>query len=188
MLRNTKTGFGIIAIVIHWVAAIIVIGQFSSGLYMLSLDYYHPAYNVLPHYHKSIGVLFALLLLFRIIWTLLNPRPAAAPGVAGWEHRVAVLTQVMMLSLLVVVVCLGYLISTAKGDSILVFNWFEIPATITSIEDQEDWAGEWHYRLALSCIILAGVHALAALKHHFIGKNTTLMRILGRTGTKGRHS
>ncbi len=35
-----------------------------------------------------------------------------------------------------------------------------------------------HYWFALSVIILAGIHALAALRHHFIGKNDTLLRML----------
>ena len=86
-----------------------------------------------------------------------------------------------MLGLLVIIVFLGYLISTASGDSIEVFNWFEIPATITSIENQEDIAGELHYWFALSIIIIASLHALAALKHHFIDKDKTLLRMLGKS-------
>jgi cytochrome b561 len=180
MLKNSSSGFGKVTIVIHWISALVIAGQFSLGLYMLSLDYYDPYYLVLPYFHKSIGILFALLLVFRITWTLANPRPDAAPGVANWERRIAVLTQMTMLGLLMVVVTLGYLISTADGKSIHVFNWFEVPATVTSIENQEDWAGEWHYRFALSVIVLAAVHILAAFKHHFINRDTTLLRMLGK--------
>ena len=131
MLRNTNSKFGLVTIIIHWIAALTVIGQFCFGLYMLSLDYYDPTYNILPHYHKSIGILFTILLIFRIVWSYSNPRPSAAPGVLDWEHRTAILAQTAMLVLLVIVVCLGYLISTAEGDSIQVFNFFEIPATLT---------------------------------------------------------
>jgi cytochrome b561 len=180
MLRNSPSRFGKITIAIHWISAIVIIGQFSFGLYMLSLDYYDPNYQILPHYHKSIGILFSGLLAIRIIWTLINPSPGPASGVKPWEHRAAKAGQVLMLGLLVVVVILGYLISTADGKSIDVFNWFEVPATITSIEDQEDIAGEWHYWLALSVIIIASIHALAALKHHFLSKDTTLLRMLGQ--------
>ena len=178
MIRNSKSGFGKLTIIIHWLSALIVIGQFGFGLYMLSLDYYDPNYRVLPHYHKSIGILFGGLLLFRIIWSLINPSPDPAEGVKVWEHRIARIIQRLMLTLLVIIVFLGYLISTAKGSSIEVFNWFEIPATITSIEDQEDIAGELHYWFALALMIIAGLHALAALKHHFIDRDNTLIRML----------
>ena len=180
MLRNSSSRFGKVTIAIHWISAIVVIGQFSFGLYMLSLDYYDPNYQVLPHYHKSIGILFSGILAFRIFWTLINPSANPVSGVKPWEHRAAKAGQFLMLGLLVVVVILGYLISTADGKSIEVFNWFEVPATITSIENQEDVAGEWHYWFALSVIIIASIHAMAALKHHFVSKDATLLRMLGK--------
>lgn len=180
MLRNSASTFGKITIIVHWLSAFIVVGQFGFGLYMLSLDYYDPNYQVLPHYHKSIGILFTILLVARIIWSLCNPSPNPLTGVKNWEHRVARMVQILMLTLLIIVVMLGYLISTAAGDPISVFNWFEVPATITSIENQEDWAGEWHYWFALSVIVLASLHALAAIKHHFVDKDKTLLRMLGR--------
>ena len=71
------------------------------------------------------------------------------------------------------------MISTADGRGIEVFNWFEVPALPALIEQQEDVAGLVHYWLATSLIVLAGVHALAALKHHFINKDKTLLRMLG---------
>lgn len=185
LLKNTRDRYGKITLAMHWISALVVIGQFAFGLYMVSLDYYDPLYRVLPHYHKSIGILFAALLVFRIIWRYISPLPDAAPGVQHWEHLIAVMVQWLMLLLLVGVSILGYLISTAKGGSIEVFNWFEVPATITSIENQEDRAGQWHYWLALGVIMLAALHALAALKHHFIDRDATLRRMLGRAPTDG---
>ena len=72
----------------------------------------------------------------------------------------------------------GYLISTADDRAIEVFGWFEIPATLTSIENQEDIAGEFHFYLALTLISLASAHALAAIKHHLIDKDNTLRRMM----------
>ena len=179
MLRNSDSKFGSITITIHWISALVVVGQFCFGLYMLSLDYYDPDYKVLPYYHKSIGILFAILLFVRILWSYLNPRPIPVPGVRDWEHKISVITQKFMLTLLVCIVIFGYLISTADGSSIQVFGLFEVPATITS-KNQEDWAGELHYWFALTVIIIASIHALAALKHHFHDHDATLKRMLGR--------
>ncbi len=73
----------------------------------------------------------------------------------------------------------GYLISTADGRAIEVFNWFSIPALGELFSDQADIAGEIHYYLAFSLIGLAVLHALAALKHHYINKDNTLKKMLG---------
>jgi len=61
-----------------------------------------------------------------------------------------------------------------------VFGWLDIPATITGIPQQADLAGEVHWYLALGTLTLAGLHGLAALKHHFIDRDATLWRMLGR--------
>ncbi|NKB76162.1 MAG: cytochrome b [Gammaproteobacteria bacterium] len=180
MIRNSKKSFGWVTIVLHWLIALTVIGQFSFGLYMLSLDYYDPRYHSLPFYHKSIGIIFAAILIFRIFWSLTNQFPDAAQGVKRWEHWLSIIVQWAMNLLLLIVVSMGYLISTATGDGIEVFSWFEIPATITSIDHQEDWAGEMHYWFALSVLLLAGFHGLAGLKHHFVDKDQTLNRMIGR--------
>ena len=72
--------------------------------------------------------------------------------------------------------------TTADGRGIAVFGLFEVPATLTSIPDQADVAGAIHEYLAWALVIFAGLHALAALKHHFIDRDATLVRMFGRTG------
>ena len=179
MLKNSRSAYGWVAIVLHWVIALTVIGQFSIGLYMVSLNYHSPLYHTLPDYHKAVGILLAAVLVFRALWMVLNHRPQAASGVAPWEHKISRVVQWLMNLLLFVVVVMGYLMSTAAGDSIDVFGLFEIPASVTSIEQQEDWAGNLHYWFALSVIALATLHGLAALKHHFLDKDRTLKRMFG---------
>jgi cytochrome b561 len=74
----------------------------------------------------------------------------------------------------------GYLISTADGRGISLFGWFEVPALFSAFSDQEDIAGAVHKYLAWGLVIFAGLHGLAALKHHFIDRDSTLKRMLGR--------
>jgi cytochrome b561 len=74
----------------------------------------------------------------------------------------------------------GYLISTADGRAVDVFDWFSIPATIHGYDNQEDIAGLVHLVLAISLISLVTLHAAAALKHHFIDRDRTLLRMSGK--------
>jgi len=82
--------------------------------------------------------------------------------------------------LLLAIMLSGYLISTADNRPIEVFGWFNVPATITSIQNQEDIAGWVHLILASTLIGLASLHAAAAFKHHFIDRDNTLKRIFGK--------
>ena len=72
----------------------------------------------------------------------------------------------------------GYLISTADGRAIEVFDWFSVPGFGSFIENQEDLAGEIHEIIAYGIMGLAALHALAALKHHFLDRDNTLTRML----------
>ncbi|MGI0119190.1 cytochrome b [Zooshikella sp. RANM57] len=178
-LKNTKDEYGWISISLHWLVAISVIGLFILGLWMRSLSYYDPWYRLGPDIHKSIGIILFAVLVFRVLVRLFNPPPAPLPSLSKFERVAAHGVHLLLYLLLFCIMISGYLISTADGRSIEVFNWFSIPALVTGIEHQEDLAGEIHYYLALSVIILAVIHALAAFKHHIIDKDNTLKRILG---------
>lgn len=178
MWRNTESGYGIVSIVLHWLVAAAVVGLFVLGLWMVELGYYDPWYRRGPELHKSIGVLLFAVVVLRLLWRWFNPRPRPMPGHAPWERRLAGLAHVLLYLLLFAVMIAGYLISTADGRPVEVFGWFSVPATLQGLEGQEDLAGDVHLALAVGLIVLAGLHAAAALKHHFIDRDQTLRRML----------
>lgn len=179
MLRNTRENYGWISILLHWLVAAAVLGLFALGLWMTDLNYYDPWYRRGPDLHKSIGILLFGVMLLRLGWRLANPRPAMEPGMKAWERMAAGATHVAMYLLLYALMISGYLISTADGRAIEVFGLFGVPATLSGLEHQEDIAGEIHEFLAFTLIGLTAIHALAALKHHFIDRDRTLVRMLG---------
>ena len=182
MLRNTPETYGLVAIALHWLVALAVVGLFGLGLWMTGLDYYDPWYRQAPDLHKSIGVLLCALMVLRLGWRMVNPRPAPEPTLTPFERTASRLAHALLYGLLFAVMAAGYLISTADGRPLEVFGLFEIPATLVGLRDQADLAGDIHLALAIAVIALAGVHALGALKHHFIDRDRTLLRMLGRGG------
>jgi cytochrome b561 len=178
--RNTVQRWGLVTIAIHWLTAVIVIGMFALGLWMVELTYYDEWYREAPHIHKSIGVLLFLLTAMRLGWRWANPTPASLPGHSRLQLIAARTAHALIYVLLFAIMASGYLISTADGRAIDVFNWFSVPATIHGYENQEDIAGLVHLVLAISLISLVVVHAAAALLHHFHDRDDTLKRMLGK--------
>ena len=80
MWRNTDQAYGIIAIALHWLVAAAVLGLFGLGLWMVNLTYYDTWYRTAPSIHKSVGVLLFLVMALRLLWRLMNPKPAPEPG------------------------------------------------------------------------------------------------------------
>lgn len=179
-LTNSNHEYGWISILLHWLVALAVIGLYPLGLYIVSLSYYDPGYRLYPDIHRSIGMLLAGILLLRLVWKVFNATPA--PEVhARWEHLAAKAGHTGLYLLLITVLLSGYLLSTADGRSIQVFNWFSVPPLPGLTGRHEELAGQVHFYAATLLILLAAGHALAALKHHFIDRNTTLKRMLGIT-------
>ncbi len=179
VMFNTVDRFGLVSILLHWLMAIAVIGLFGLGWYMVDLTYYDPLYNTLPFMHKSIGIVFGLLLILRLAWKVINVTPISENGFSPSEGLAAKAAHLGLYGLMILIVISGYLISTADNSSISVFDTFQIPATITSIREQEDMAGLVHEYLSYSIIGLTVLHAAAALKHHYIDKDNTLHKMLG---------
>ena len=177
-LTNNTEGYGWISICVHWLIAAGTLGLFALGLWMTGLDYYHPWYRQAPDLHRSLGMLLALVLVFRLIWRLATPAPVPVGRPSALETHVIRGVHWLLVLLPFVSVISGYLISTADGRALAIFDWFEIPALISGIDNLEDKAGDAHYLLAMTLIFLAAVHALAALKHHFIDHDATLRRML----------
>ena len=180
-LRNTSRRYGIISISLHWIFAIAVYAMFGLGLWMVTLSYYDGWYHQAPELHKSIGVLLLMGLVIRVIWRHISPPPAAPKTHSKFTRISAVAAHITLYALLFALLISGYLISTAEGKPISVFGIFDVPATLADAGSQADIAGVIHLWLAWSVVILSVLHGLAALKHHFIDKDDTLKRMLGRS-------
>lgn len=177
-LRSRADHWGVVMIAIHWISALAVFGLFALGLWMTELAYYERWYHAAPHLHRSVGVLLLLLTTLRLAWRLIDGRPRELPEHQEWERFIANLVHKSLYLLLFAVMISGYLISTADGRAVQVFDWFELPALLYGIDKQEDIAGVVHLILAWGLVGLALLHAVAALKHHFIDRDRTLKRIL----------
>ncbi|ROR32383.1 cytochrome b [Inmirania thermothiophila] len=177
-IRNTRQCFGWVAITLHWVTAAAVLALFPLGVWMVDLDYYHPWYNRAPALHVSVGMTLLALILVRIGWRLANPVPAFEPGMPAWERLAARAAHYAMYALLLVVTLSGYLIPTADGKAVAVFGLVEVPALPWRPARQEDLAGLVHRWAAWTLMGVATLHTLAALKHHFLDRDRTLVRML----------
>ncbi|UQB42148.1 cytochrome b [Thiomicrospira microaerophila] len=178
MWRNQSNHYGIIHITLHWLIALVVFGLFALGLWMTQLDYYSPYYRSAPDLHRSIGLLVVMAMLLRFAWKQLNPKVQPLAQHARWETWLARIVHSLMYLLVIGLGITGYMISTAHGQPLMLFDWLAIPAIDFGIDYQEELAGDWHERLAWSLMLLVGIHLLGALKHHFIDKDSTLKRMI----------
>lgn len=177
MIKNTQNRYGAVSMVLHWASALVVIGLFGLGFWMVELTYYSSWYQTAPALHKSMGILLLLATVVRLMWRWGNPKPLPLPQHKRWEKRLSSWVHALLYLLLMAIFASGYLISTADGRSIPVFELLELPSMGELFAGQADIAGLVHQYLAYSLIGLVIVHALGAIKHHIIDKDSTLIRM-----------
>ena len=174
---NTQDRYGLLQILLHWLAVALIATLIPLGLWMTGLDYYDSWYKKGPDLHRAIGILLGMLILIRLLARLSQVRPAPLNATGG-EALAARLVHRLLYLLPLLLVTSGYLLSTADGRAVDVFGWFSVPATLHGLEGQEDIAGDIHFALAMLLLAVVALHALAALRHHFVLKDATLRRML----------
>lgn len=174
--RNTRSAYGAVSIFFHWISAVIVVGMFASGVWMVGLNYYSPWYQIAPNYHKAFGLILAAMVLGRLTWNALNKKPVSIGN--KFEQVVSKLVHIALYVLLVVLFISGYLIATGDGRAVSIFGVIQVPSIVQS-KGIEVPAGQVHFYAAWSIAALVVLHAVGALKHHLINKDKVLVRMLG---------
>ncbi len=174
-LRDTFGGYGLVSRLFHWLMALAIVAMFGLGLWMVDLDYYSPYYHSAPNLHKSVGIILLIALALRFGWRLASVKPDDG-DLAPIERTASRIVHWGFYPLLLGLMVSGYLISTADGRSIEVFGLFSVPSPGEN-KGLEDIAGAIHTILAYVVILLATVHAAAAVKHHVVDHGRSLLRM-----------
>jgi len=162
----------------HWLTAVLILSLFALGVWMRTLGYYDAWYQTAPHWHKQIGILLLGLMIGRIIWRIALGAPDALSTHQKWEVKLAHLTHWALYLGVFVILFSGYLIATADNRGIELLGLVTLPVLFTPFEQQEDIAGFIHEWVAYLVMALVALHAIGAIKHHVIDKDSTLKRML----------
>jgi cytochrome b561 len=125
--------------------------------------------------HMLLGVTLAGVFVARVVWRLRRGRSLPGAGGALME-LVARLTHWVLYLLIAAALVLGLANVWVRGD--VIFNLFAVPAFDPTNKAFRALIGGWHALAANAILIVAGVHAAAALFHHFVLRDGVLRRML----------
>jgi cytochrome b561 len=179
-LRNRADRFGLVAKSFHWGMALIVLPLWALGYYMVGQTQDLLAQYELYQLHKSFGFVVFGLGLLRLIWRLLDPPPPLPDGMSRLHRLGAHLSHVALYLLLIALPVTGFLMSAASplGIPTVIFETIPVPHPIGPSETIYALFRSAHYYLAMTLAATLVVHVLAALHHHFIGKDKVLLRMI----------
>jgi len=190
-LRNDSNAWGWPARLIHWAMAVLIVFMLGLGAYMANfVDDIYARFD-LVQVHKSWGFAAFALALLRVGWRLANPVSPAMPSEArAWERRAAAASHAGLYALMFALPISGWLMASAStlqetyGIRNMVFGLFALPDPFAPGSDAlEKVFADIHFASALALAGLLGVHAGAALAHHFVRRDDVLARMTLGGGT-----
>jgi cytochrome b561 len=176
-LRSTAIRYGFAARSLHW---IIVLGIVAQYFLAEAEESKRAVVSMGPmDWHISIGIVLLALAAVRVVWRMIDRTPAWPAHMPRYEQVLASIVHVALYALLFAVPISGWLLASVEGDSLSLFGWVELPALgPAGSEEREHLIEEVHETLFNVMFVLAIVHVLAALKHHFVDRDNVLRRML----------
>lgn len=169
--------YGWLAKLFHWLIVLLVIGQFVLANIAENLPLGLRKVEVLGR-HKSFGITILVLAILRLGWRYVSPPPPLPAHMKGWERKAAHVSHFLLYALLFAVPLAGWTMSSARNFPVSWFGLVQLPDFVRPNESTFRAAHEAHEFLAITLALVAILHLLAALKHHFFDKDTVLRRML----------
>lgn len=165
---------------LHWVIALLAFTQLAMGkLFEVEADEGDGLFG----WHTALGLLVLALMIVRLGWRLTHAVPGLPPGTPGWQQVAARGTHIAFYALLIALPLSGWLLTSVEGDPVSFFGWFGVPPLpVPGGEASEDLIEETHEVLGNVLLVLAGIHVLAGLKHHYIDRDDVLRRMMPGSG------
>lgn len=181
-----RSGYSRTAIVLHWLMALLLVGNFAGGLLMGNLfDSHDPATRelgpVVAQLHKSLGLTILMLSLLRLGVRLANGVPPLPDHMTSVERLLSKITHWGFYAVMILVPLSGWVMISAnpQGAATVWFGLFEWPQLpIASSKDVAGAASETHEILAFMGAGLLVLHIGAALKHQYFDSDDVLARML----------
>ena len=166
-----------VAIALHWLIAVAILGTFLLGQYMTNLQL-SPAKLKLYSYHKWIGVTIFLLVLMRIAWRLAHRPPLPPASMPAWQHSAASIAHFFLYALTLAIPVSGWLMSSASGFQVVYLGVIPIPDLLAKSKDAAQELKQLHEALNWLMVLVVAMHVAAALKHHLMDRDDVLQRML----------
>ena len=184
-MASSNTRYGAVAQSFHWLTAILVLVAFLYGPGGSEQRVYSAARDFDRQLHETLGLCVLVLVVLRLLWRLVDSRPE--PGeVAPWMGRAARLMQAGLYVLLFAVPLTAIAGAWLEGHPLTLLGGLEIAPRLAQAHAAGTLVAEVHTWLGDAILWLAGLHAAAALFHHFVLRDGVLLSMLPGRGPAAR--
>ncbi len=171
--------FSRIAKFLHWSVAGLIVGQYVLAKLAENAKHNDEILQQLALLanHKSVGITILVLAIIRLIYRTRMPAPSLPLSMSAWQVNASKASHILLYGFLFALPISGWLMSSAKAYSVSWFNVLALPDFVAPNESLAEQLHAVHYYLAEALFVIALIHILAALKHHYVDKDSVLTRM-----------
>ena len=178
-LRCNTVRYGTFSIGIHWLMLILIAAVYACmelrGIFPKGSD----SREMMKTWHFMMGLSVFVLAVLRVVLNLTTPVPDIKPDPPRWQKLLARLMHVALYALMLGRPLAGWLLLSSAGKPIPFFG-LQLPALIGESKTLTKSIKEIHETGATVGYFLIGLHAAAALYHHYGVRDDTLLRMIPR--------
>ena len=162
---------------VHWTTLVLVAAAFTA-VWIADPAIVGSYVGPVVHLHRSLGLTVAALTVFRLVWRWRVGVPALPVDLPAMQKIGARAVEGLIYVLLLAQPLVGLLYTNTYGLRVNYFLLLEIPAVMARDRPLGMLLGEIHSFLGYTLLTLIGLHAAAALFHHFIRRDDVLNAML----------
>ena len=174
---GTTARYNRLSIALHWFMVLLLVAVYSCIELRELFPKGSDPREALKTWHFMLGLSVLVFVMPRLGARFAAAPPGITPPPARWTQLSAGVLHFALYLLMIGMPLSGWLILSAAGKPIPFFG-FELPALVAESKDLSKAIEEWHETGGDAGYFLAGLHAAAALYHHFIVRDNTLVRML----------
>lgn len=188
--RHESERYGAVAQFLHWATAVLVLIAFIYGPGGSEQRVYSAARDFDRQLHETLGMSVLVLVALRLAWRMVDARPDHVQMVR-WMEIAATVVRTTLYMLLFGVPLTAIAGAWLEGHPLTLLGGIEIPPALALSHDLGAIVARVHTWLGDAILWVAGLHALAALFHHFVFKDRVLesmipAQLAARLGRHGR--
>ena len=174
---NTKERYGSLFIALHWIMLLLMAAVFASVELHDNYPKGDPTRILLMTSHFQLGLAVFILVVVRVILKRMGPDPEIVPALSRAQHLGAKAMHGALYLVMIVMPIAGYVGRTLAGKT-TYFLGVGLPVLLDANKALSENIFKMHSLIGNAAYFLIGLHAAAALFHHYFMHDNTLTRML----------
>jgi cytochrome b561 len=175
--KNTSTRYGSLSVAMHWLMFLLIVAVYACIELRTQFPRGSDVREALKTWHFMLGITVFALVWLRLFARVAGKIPDIVPQPSKLQLGVAHVFEYAIYAFMIVMPLLGWLILSAKNQPVPFFG-LQLPALTAEDKALAGQLEEVHEALGTAGYFLLGLHALAALAHHYIRRDNALTRML----------